>query len=177
MEKHTYKKTAPYRRRGRKFTRTGSLLEKQIRKVGESRGFSVSRLLTHWAEIVGEETAATALPVKVGYGRGGMGATLTVLTTGANAPLLQMQAEKIREKVNGCYGYAAISKVKITQTAATGFAEGKVQFKPKPRKQPEKIVTEEMKHNARDVVAGVENQTLHDALALLGENILSKQKS
>lgn len=177
MEKHTQKKTTTWRRKGRKFTRTGSLLEKQIRKVGEGRGFTVSRLLTHWSEIVGEDTAATALPVKIGYGRGGVGATLTILTTGANAPLLQMQAEKIREKVNTCYGYAAISKVRITQTAATGFAEGQVQFKPKPRAKPARVISQDIKDDAREAVAGVENQALHDALALLGENILSRHKS
>jgi len=145
--------------------------------VGESRGFTVSRLLTHWAEIVGEDTAARALPVKIGYGRSGVGATLTLLTTGANAPLLQMQTEKIREKVNGCYGYAAIAKVRITQTATTGFSEGQVQFAPRPVKKPVKIVSTEIKDTARNVVVGVENKTLQDALALLGENILSKQKS
>lgn len=177
MEKHTQKKTPPYRRKGRKFTRTGSLLEKQIRKVGESRGFTVSRLLTHWSEIVGEDTAATALPVKIGYGRGGMGATLTVLTTGANAPLLQMQAEKIRDKVNQCYGYQAISKVRITQTAATGFAEGQVQFKPKPRPTPKPQITPEIQNDARQTVAAVQDKTLQDALARLGENILSRDKS
>lgn len=177
MEKHTQKKTPPYRRKGRKFTRTGSLLEKQIRKVGESRGFTVSRLLTHWSEIVGEDTAATALPVKIGYGRGGMGATLTVLTTGANAPLLQMQAEKIRDKVNQCYGYQAISKVRITQTASTGFAEGQVQFKPKPRQKPKPQITPEIQNDARQTVAAVQDKTLQDALARLGENILSRDRS
>ena len=88
------------KRRGRGFEPAAGLLKDRIRAVGESRGFAVSRLLTHWAEVVGDEIAAMALPVKVGYGREGLGATLTLLTTGASAPLLQMQLPKIRDKVN-----------------------------------------------------------------------------
>ena len=78
------------------FKRTSSLLQTQIRKTSETRGFSQSRLLTHWPEIAGDDIAAISRPVEVRYGRGGLGATLTLLTTGANAPILEMQKEKLR---------------------------------------------------------------------------------
>ncbi|MCH2249176.1 MAG: DUF721 domain-containing protein, partial [Cognatishimia sp.] len=79
-------------RRSRKgFQRTSSLLRDRIRKAGETRGFAVTRVLTHWAEIVGQDMAAICKPVDVKYGRQGFGATLTVLTTGAQAPMLEMQ--------------------------------------------------------------------------------------
>ena len=81
------------------FARTSSLLQGRIRKAGETRGFAVTRLLTHWAEIVGEDTAQIARPVDVKYGRQGFGATLTLLTTGAQAPMLEMQKERLRETV------------------------------------------------------------------------------
>lgn len=82
------------KRRSRGFEPAAGLLRARIRAVGETRGFAVSRLLTHWAEVVGEEIAAMARPVKVGYGREGFNATLTLLTTGSAAPLLQMQLPK-----------------------------------------------------------------------------------
>ncbi len=112
------------------FARTSTLLRERIRKAGESRGFAVTRVLTHWQEIVGEDIAAICKPVDVKYGRQGLGATLTVLTTGAQAPMLEMQKERIRAKVNGVYGYNAIERLRITQTAATGFAEGQAVFTP-----------------------------------------------
>ncbi|MBT8476137.1 MAG: DUF721 domain-containing protein, partial [Alphaproteobacteria bacterium] len=87
-------------KRAKGFRRTSSLLGKQIREAGESRGFAVSRLLTHWAEVAGPEIAAIARPVEVSYGRAGIGATLTVLTSGAQAPMLEMQKETLRERVN-----------------------------------------------------------------------------
>lgn len=35
-----------------------------------------------------------------------------------------MQLEQIRAKVNACYGFNAVSRISLTQTAPTGFAEG-----------------------------------------------------
>ena len=94
------------RQRGRRgFQRASGLVESQIRNVGEGRGFAVARLLTHWEEIVGPDIARIARPVKVGYAQGGFGATLTLLSAGAHAPMLQAQLPQIRERVNACYGY------------------------------------------------------------------------
>ncbi|MCG7625535.1 MULTISPECIES: DUF721 domain-containing protein [unclassified Epibacterium] len=161
----------------RGFKRTGSLLNDQIRKAGETRGFAVSRLLTHWEEIVGPELAAMARPVKVGYGRGGFGATLTVLTTGAMAPMLEMQKSALRDKVNAVYGYNAISKLHITQTAPTGFADGQVDFRYAPRtREPVEPAPEDVAA-ARESATGVENDELRAALERLGRNVMTRQKT
>lgn len=160
-------------RRGRGFQSAARLLKERIRVAGESRGFAVSRLLTHWAEVVGEEIAAMALPVKIGYGREGIGATLTLLTTGAAAPVLQMQLPKIRERVNACYGYNAISKVVITQTAPTGFAEGQVAFRPAPKAPPAPPDAATV-DAARTLSGEIGDPALRAALEALGEKVLSR---
>jgi hypothetical protein len=155
------------------FARTSKLLEGQIRRAGETRGFAVTRLLTHWDEIAGD-MAEMARPVDVKYARQGFGATLTLLTTGAMAPLVEMQKDKLREKVNAVYGYNAIARVRVTQTAATGFADGQVAFapqKPKSRPEPSPAVTAE----ARQVADGVGDESLRSALEALARNVLSKQ--
>jgi len=157
------------------FKRTSSLLQTQIRKTSESRGFAQSRLLTHWTEIAGDDIAAISRPVEVRYGRGGFGATLTLLTTGAHAPMLEMQKEKLREKVNAVYGYNAISRVRITQTASTGFSEGQVSFDHRPAN----IHTDETPHilpQAQQVARGVEDDQLRTALERLASNVYSKTK-
>ncbi|MDP5360425.1 MAG: DUF721 domain-containing protein, partial [Paracoccaceae bacterium] len=41
----------------RGFSRAATLMQTSIRKASEERGFAVTRLLTHWAEVVGEGTA------------------------------------------------------------------------------------------------------------------------
>ncbi|RVV98243.1 DUF721 domain-containing protein [Mesobaculum littorinae] len=163
------------RRGGRGFRQTGTLLERRIREAGESRGFAITRLLTHWDEIVGTDTAGMARPADVSYGRKGFGATLTLLTTGAMAPMLEMQKEKIRERVNACYGYAAISRVRITQTAPQGFAEGKPAFahapkqKPRPTPEAEARITKD----AAQAAAPVGDEGLRTALEALARNVLA----
>ena len=158
----------------RGFSRAASLMQTRIRKASEQRGFAVTRLLTHWPEVVGKAIAQIATPVNVSYGKGGMGATLTLLTTGAQAPMLEMQKEQIREKVNACYGYSAISRVRITQTAPTGFAEGRVAFAPAPasKKTPDPAV----QSAAQALSDTIENDDLRAALAALGANVLTKHK-
>lgn len=160
------------KRRKRGFERAGALAANRIRTASESRGFAVARLLTHWAEIVGPDIAGAARPVEISYGRG-FGATLTVLTTGAQAPMIEMQKDRIRERVNSCYGYAAVQKVRITQTAATGFAEGQAVFDPAPKSHPSSApVTAEARQAARDV----HDSALREALERLAANVLSPAK-
>ncbi|MCE8507098.1 DUF721 domain-containing protein [Ruegeria pomeroyi] len=160
----------------RGFKRTASVLGDQIRRAGETRGFAVGRVLTHWAEIVGQDLAAIARPVNIGYGKGGFGATLTVLTTGAQAPMLEMQKEQLRERVNAAYGYNAISRVRITQTAPVGFAEGQATFDHRP-KTATSVPRPEIVAEAAQVADGAKDEDLRAALERLAQNVLSRQKS
>jgi len=154
------------------FKRTATLLEKRVRDASAQRGFAVSRLLTHWNEVVGEDLSKVSRPVEVTYGRGGLGATLTILTTASQAPMLQMQIPVIQDRVNACYGYKAIEKVRITQTARTGFAEGQAMFTPAAADQngPTPGTTRRAAQTTADVV----DADLRAALTSLGASVLSK---
>ena len=157
-------------RRKRGFERASSLVQTRVREASETRGFAVTRLLTHWDDIVGADLAGQAKPVNVSYGRG-FGATLTLLVSGAVAPLIAMQKDKIRDRVNACYGYAAIARIKITQTSATGFAEPSGGFKHAPTERP---VSAEAQSEAKAQAKGVRDIELRDALEKLGANVLSQ---
>ena len=158
------------------FKRTSSLLGDRIRAASQSRGFAQSRLLTQWEEIAGPSVAAMSRPVEVSYGRrGGLGATLTLLTTGAHAPILEMQKDQLRTKVNAVYGYNAIARVRITQTAATGFSEGQVAFSPKVPKTAETPPDPAERRKAAATVAPVADEGLRTALERLGTNILTRK--
>ena len=168
-------KHSSHSRKARGFQAASSLLGPQIRKVGEARGFAVSRLLTHWAEIAGPEIAACARPVKIGYAKGGFGATLILLTTGPAAPMVQMQLPRLREKINACYGYHAISRITLTQTATTGFAEGQAQFSPAPKPAPS-VPDAKVVATAQAVTGDVADDGLRSALERLAKNVLSKHE-
>jgi hypothetical protein len=166
---------AQYKQKRRmRATSVAALVESRVRRAGESRGFAVTRLLTHWEEVVGPDFAAIARPVKVTYGRGDMGATLVVLTTGAQAPMLEMQKDTLRARINACYGYSAISRITLTQTAPVGFSEGQAVFTsaPKAHAAPDPAVTRE----AAEVAAPVADEGLRKALQQLACNVLAANK-
>lgn len=163
------KPDSPISRRMRGFESAATLLTSRIRTAGEARGFAVSRLLTAWDEIAGDAAKMTK-PVKVSYGREGLGGTLTLLVMTAHAPMVQMQIPKLIERVNAAYGYAAISRITLTQTAATGFAEGQTPFAA-PKKAPDPVVVAK----AHDLAAPVQDDSLRAALELLGKNVLTRR--
>lgn len=172
-----FKATAgPAFRRGRGFERTASLLQTRIREASESRGYVGAKLLAHWAEIVGPEIASRARPVKVGYSGKGLGATLTLLTTGPHAPVIEMQRERIREKVNAVYGFGAIARVRVTQTAPEGFADGQALFDPAPVEALSEPTDGDRARDgrAREIAAGVEDAGLREALEALARHVIKR---
>jgi hypothetical protein len=164
---------AQHRMRG--FEPAFGLMKDSVRAAGESRGFAVARLLTHWAEVAGEDMARKTRPVKIGYGKGGMGATLTLLVKATEAPMVQMALPVLKERVNAVYGYAAISHIHLTQTAATGFAEGQAEFAPAPKvaMSPDPVVLA----RAHAVAEDVADPSLRTALERLAQNILTRPRS
>lgn len=155
-------------RRNRGFERAAGLVEARIRAAGESRGFAVAKLLTHWAEIAGPDMAPRATPVKVSYPPAGLGATLTLLVPGAQAPFVEMQKEALRQRVNACYGYNAIARIRLTQTAPQGFAEPPAAFAPAPPQADPAA--------ARAAASGIRDDGLRAALEQMGRTILSGTK-
>lgn len=162
-------------RRMRGFETTAGLVKDRIRQASESRGFALPRLLTHWPEVVGEAEARITRPVKVAHAKGAMGATLTLLVSGANAPLVEMTKEKLRQRVNAVYGYNAISRIVLTQTAPVGFAEGQAAFTPAPKAQPKPDPA--LRAEAARLAEGVQDETLRAALEGLAENIFTRRKT
>lgn len=161
-------------RRKRGFEAASNLLKDRIAKAGESRGFAIMRLLTHWPEVAGADLAPLTRPVKVSYAREGMGATLILLAKAAHAPMVQMELPRLKDRINAVYGYNAIARITLTQTAPTGFAEGQAEFTPapKPAKAPAAPMPE-----ARAVAAGIGDSDLRSALEQLAANVLNRQKS
>lgn len=174
---HRPTKRARDARRMRGFEAAGGLLKDPIRKVGETRGFAVARLLTHWPEVAGSDLAPLCRPVKVSYGQGGLGATLTLLASGAAAPLVQMQLERLKERVNAIYGFAAIARIRLTQTAAEGFAEPVRAFEAPNIVAPSPQALERARAVVSELTEGVGDSDLKVALARLATNLMTRRNS
>ena len=159
MRKHGFKKASVF-------------LNKNIQDASESRGFSQSRVLTHWSEIVGEEISSVSIPTKVSYKSDGLGATLTILTSGSSGPVLEMQKQFIKDKINAVYGYNAIHKIKITQSSPITLL--------RKNENSESIISENKKINVEispsleKAVSEIDNKNLRQALEELAINVFTK---
>ena len=161
--------------RTRGFRKTAALVSDQVRQAGETRGFSETRLLTHWRDIAGADLAAKARPVDVSFAKGGMGGTLTLLTTGSFAPLLQAQLPQLQTRVNAAYGYAAIARIRITQTAPVGFSDGAVAFDPAPvQTDQQRPPSPQAQASAQETAVAVHDSSLRKALTQLGSHVFEK---
>ena len=162
-------------RRMKGFEQTGHLLQSDIRKAGEGRGFAVSRLLTHWSEVAGENLAKSTRPVRINYGKGGIGATLTLLVRGAEAPFVQAELPKLKDRVNAVYGYAAVSRITLTQTAPTGFAEGQIDFDHRPKAKSKDGPSQKDRDMGAAAAKDIRDPELRLALSKMGAHILTSE--
>ena len=154
------------------FKKASVLLKKNIQKVSESRGFAQSRVLTHWSEIVGEEISSVSIPTKVSYKTDGLGATLTILTSGSSGPILEMQKEFIRTKINAVYGYNAVQKIKITQSSPLALI--------RKNENPQSVISKknnpkvEISTSLEKAVNEIDDKNLRQALEELAINVFTK---
>ena len=154
------------------FKKASVLLKKNIQKASESRGFAQSRVLTHWSEIVGEEISSVSVPTKVSYKTDGLGATLTILTSGSSGPILEMQKEFIRTKINAVYGYNAVQKIKITQSSPLALI--------RKNENPQSVISKKNKRKVEistsleKAVNEIDDKNLRQALEELAINVFTK---
>ena len=78
------------------FKRTSELLKRRITQASEGRGFLRLGSLRIGVVFVGNGLAEKTYPVKISFASGGLGATLTILTTGPHALELEMLKLKLK---------------------------------------------------------------------------------
>jgi hypothetical protein len=83
-----------------------------------------------------------------------------------------MMLPELKEKVNACYGYSAISRIRITQTGEVGFAEQAATFTHKPAAP--KVLSASQEAELTTSLAPVSDDRLRAALENLGKNVLNK---
>jgi hypothetical protein len=89
-------------------------------------GFVQSSIVSRWGEIVGDRYAALSAPESIRFPAGKRSdGVLTLIVTGAHAPMMQHVIPVVIERVNRFFGYAAVARVVIRQGAL-----------PAPRRQP-----------------------------------------
>jgi hypothetical protein len=108
------------------------LIGRCLGDVFARHGFASGELVTRWPEIVGEEVAAHAEPIKLQWPRGGdpeapEPATLVLRVEGPAAIEIQHLAPVILERVNRFLGWRAAGRVALRQAPLA---------RSRPRSQP-----------------------------------------
>lgn len=110
-------------RRPTGFAPAARYLAANLGKAAARRGLTETRLLTDWAEIAGPVAGAVCTPVGVTRRGRNLGGTLELRAMPGRGPEIEMMAPQIVERVNACFGYRAVARLRLVQEAAPGFAE------------------------------------------------------
>jgi len=143
-------------------------VSKVTKPIFARRGFADGTLIADWAAIVGDRLAAHSAPEKVDFPRGGRtGGTLTLrVDTSGLATELQHLAPQLTERINGFFGYAAVSRLR--------FIHGPLPQRPAPVSHRRPPTSPSSIEAAAKSVAAVEDDALRDALDRLGRSVLAE---
>jgi hypothetical protein len=93
-----------------------ALLPKVAAPALRRRGFTAVEIVTNWTEIVGPVLAQETAPERLSFPQGARsGGTLHVRASGSIALELQHLAPVIVERINICFGYAAVARIALIQ--------------------------------------------------------------
>jgi hypothetical protein len=106
-----------------------ALLPKVAAPALRRRGFSAVEIVTNWTEIVGPALARETAPERLSFPQGARsGGTLHVRASGPIALELQHLAPVVIERINICFGYAAVARIAMIQAPVpvrSGAARGR----------------------------------------------------
>lgn len=164
-------------RRARGFERLADRMPGLTDQILRKRGFVKAEIIRQWQDIVGPELAPLCQPVEIRFPRlAAREGVLTLRASGAAAPLIDMEAPRLIDRINQFYGYQAISRLKITQSAGknmpaggkkSGLAALMEDESPSPRP-----VSAHKQAELNNRLKDIEDPDLRDALAGLGHKIL-----
>ena len=141
----------------------GVALNRALRPILKEAGPAPETLQSRWPEIVGIKLAAITQPVRVARAKGGN--VLHLRIPSAAAPIIQHAKDHILERVNLASG-SKITEIKLIQTA--------------PQRQLALVVPRPLTPEQREALvkrlAPVRSNSLRNALAHLGEAVLTGQR-
>ena len=158
----------------------GAFTAPALDRAARGRGFATSALLSQWQAIVGADLAQFTMPDRVVWprrkedpdepnaqrGRRNEGAVLILRVDGPRAIEVQHRSDQILERVNGHFGYRAVSELRILQAP--------VKRTPKHRPAPPRSIDPKGPKALADS-GTIEDQGLRAALARLGSGARAKQ--
>ena len=98
-----------------KMRRLSTMIEPMVAPSANERGFAISRLISHWHDIVGD-TAAWCRPADIHFPRGSRNnGTLKLQIASGRGPQAQAMSAQIIDQVNAAFGYQAVGRITLVQ--------------------------------------------------------------
>lgn len=156
-------------RRGRGPRVLSSTLPRIAGRAFRRRGFSETRVVTDWPEIVGAELARGVTPERLSFPRGQQaGGTLHLRASGPLALELRHLEPLVIERINRYFGYGAVARLAIVQ--------GPVSV-PRRRRPPARRELDADESKALEKrLESIEDADLRRSLDRLGRSVLGRQK-
>lgn len=133
---------------------------------------ALGRIVNAWEEIVGEELATKAQPVRLRYRKhdksGAPNTTLEISVSGAEATLLHYQKDLILERLNQIFGERWITGIRFVQTPAN--------TPPLRRRKAKTPLTAQEKNTLSGIISAVGDPEIRSRLSHLGEAIITGSK-
>ena len=105
----------PPKNRLNKMRRLSTMIEPMVAPSANERGFAISRLISHWHDIVGD-TAAWCRPADIQFPRGSRNnGTLKLQIASGRGPQAQAMSAQIIDQVNAAFGYQAVGRITLAQ--------------------------------------------------------------
>jgi hypothetical protein len=140
------------------------LLGPSLDPVLRKRGLARAELLSWWPDIVGAAYAPYTAPDHIRWPRDGRAATLFVRCDAAVALQFAHEADRVRERLNGYFGYAAVGALRIIQQPLKKEAPAPERTAPPLPELPAAI---------EERMGGLE-PSLGESLRTLGRHILAR---
>ena len=102
-------------RRGGGLRRLPDLLSHVLDPTARRRGLAEAKLLTEWPTIVGPGFAARCQPIRLAKSTDRQSGVLVLHVAGTAALELQHSELQILERINGFFGYPAVSRLRLIQ--------------------------------------------------------------
>jgi len=102
--------------RKNRMTRLSKLVNPMIEPSLRARGFVLTRLVSHWPQIAGD-MANWSQPAELKFPHGETSnGTLRLAIASGRGPQAAQEADALIKRVNAEFGYAAVSRITLSQT-------------------------------------------------------------
>lgn len=132
----------------------------------------LGRLVTRWTEIVGEDLAEKAQPVKIRRFKakdGSQSVSLDIAASTADATLLHYRKDLILERINQIFGERLVTAIRFVPIASNANRAAT------PRRKRDKALNHNDKQYLSGLLDGVEDPEIRERLQNLGSAILQER--